>query len=281
MRAEPAVLPQARPVEGSPCPSPRSRGAQEAKPSGYGPRGTLVSSEERRNSKPPGGSKPSSYTAVACRVYALSGAHHLAPLVIIVLAFRALDSADGSLLLESLIQLSTRVSARTVDSDIAKDAVRPALLAAVLEYVERQLHNPVLSVTEVAAHFGISKRYVHKLFQPNGESFSHHVLKCRLERAAPEQARKSTDCWITLPGLLCHQLRLPTRASAVLIHRTRCRFQGEECSGGRHDKLGPGYPTRVEARAGQSIMARRRQARAHTSLTELFFAQVVGTHLLN
>ena len=46
----------------------------------------------------------------------------------------------------------------------------------------------------VAAHFGISKRYVHKLFERTGNSFSRHVLQCRLERAAadltaPEQAR--------------------------------------------------------------------------------------------
>ena len=61
-------------------------------------------------------------------------------------------------------------------------------LAAVLEYVERRLGDPGLSVAEVAANFRISKRYVHKLFEQTGESFSGHVLRCRLEGVASDLA---------------------------------------------------------------------------------------------
>ena len=112
---------------------------------------------------------------------------------------RALDTADASPLLESLVRVSARACARTPGDPrvgIAPDSLRPALLAAVLQHVEGRLRDPCLSVAEVAAHFGISKRYLHKLFEPTGESFSRHVLRCRLERVAsdlatPEHARAS------------------------------------------------------------------------------------------
>ncbi len=107
---------------------------------------------------------------------------------------RAIDPADGSLMLESLIRLAAQSCARNRNPDIPPETLHPALLAAILEYVESRLHEPALSVGGVAARFGISKRYVHKLFERTGNSFSRHVLHCRLERAAadltaPEQAR--------------------------------------------------------------------------------------------
>ena len=107
---------------------------------------------------------------------------------------RALDAADAGLLLESLIRLSARAAARRSDGGGAPETVGPALLAAVLEYVESRLHDPGLTISEVAARFGIGKRYLHKLFEPTGESFSRHVLERRLERVAadltaPELAR--------------------------------------------------------------------------------------------
>ena len=106
----------------------------------------------------------------------------------------AVDEADGSLLLESLIRLAAQACARDCNPDLAPETLHPALLAAILEYVESRLADPGLSVAEVAANFGIGKRYVHKLFEPTGNSFSRHVLQCRLERAAadltaPEYAR--------------------------------------------------------------------------------------------
>ena len=109
---------------------------------------------------------------------------------------RALAEADASLMLESLVRLSARACARSLDSEPAPDSVRPALLAAMLEYVETRLCDPGLSVAEVAAHFRISKRYVHKLFEATDETFSAHVRRCRLERVASEltavdQARTS------------------------------------------------------------------------------------------
>ena len=105
---------------------------------------------------------------------------------------RALDAEEGGLLLESLVRLSAGAATRRHATDPA--SARPALLAALLEHVESRLDDPGLSVGSVAARFGISRRYLHKLFEPTGESFSRHVLSRRLERvaaelAAPERAR--------------------------------------------------------------------------------------------
>ena len=97
---------------------------------------------------------------------------------------RALDADESGLLLESLVRLAALASARRDGVDAS--CARPAMLAAVLEHVESRLDDPMLSVGSVAARFGISRRYLHKLFEPTGESFCRHLLKRRLEQAASE-----------------------------------------------------------------------------------------------
>ena len=62
--AGPSGLHRARPVEGSPCPSPRCGGAQGAKPSGSGPRGTRANSKSDRTVRQ--GSRPNSALGSAC-----------------------------------------------------------------------------------------------------------------------------------------------------------------------------------------------------------------------
>ncbi len=105
---------------------------------------------------------------------------------------RTLDADEGGLLLESLVRLVAKASVRCGGSD--PGSARPAMLAAVLEHVESRLDDPALSVGSVAARFGVSLRYLHKLFEPTGESFCRYLLRRRLEQAAseltaPEQAR--------------------------------------------------------------------------------------------
>ena len=50
------------------------------------------------------------------------------------------------------------------------------------DYIRSHLSDPELSPTSVAAACGISLRYLHKLFEPHGITFSRWVLKQRLER---------------------------------------------------------------------------------------------------
>ncbi len=60
--------------------------------------------------------------------------------------------------------------------------VRAALLHRVCQTVEAQLGDPDLSLTQVADSHGISPRYVQKLFENVGQSFTRYIRYRRLER---------------------------------------------------------------------------------------------------
>lgn len=72
------------------------------------------------------------------------------------------------------------------DREIAQAAacgVRAARLHAIKADVSRRLSNEDLSVGTVAARHGVTPRYVHKLFEREGQTFSEFLLARRLEFA--------------------------------------------------------------------------------------------------
>lgn len=56
-----------------------------------------------------------------------------------------------------------------------------AMFREVRNFVDHNLSNPDLSPRRTAAHFGISVRYIHKLFAMSGTTFGAHVQVQRLE----------------------------------------------------------------------------------------------------
>ena len=58
-----------------------------------------------------------------------------------------------------------------------------ALFSRLTLAIERRLHDPGLTAKRVARTEGISERYLQKLFEQNGVSFSHYLRDRRLERA--------------------------------------------------------------------------------------------------
>ncbi len=62
--------------------------------------------------------------------------------------------------------------------------VRAARRSAILRSIERESHDPGLTVGTVAALLGVTPRYVHLLLEETGRSFSHHLLERRLAKAA-------------------------------------------------------------------------------------------------
>jgi AraC-like DNA-binding protein len=81
----------------------------------------------------------------------------------------------------------------------AGGAVRVARLAALKADIARHLGDPELSVAAVAARHGISPRYVHKLFEGDGRTYSQVVLEARLERARRD-LRSSTRTVSAIAG---------------------------------------------------------------------------------
>jgi AraC-like DNA-binding protein len=66
---------------------------------------------------------------------------------------------------------------------LARDrGVRAARLVAAKAFVRRHLHRADLRADSVAVHLGVTPRYVHMLFEPDGLSFLEYVLTERLAR---------------------------------------------------------------------------------------------------
>ncbi|MCS0502764.1 acetamidase/formamidase family protein [Ancylobacter mangrovi] len=80
---------------------------------------------------------------------------------------------------EWLLALASERAADNVDTPSG----RAALLQRLYASIERNLGSEGLSVSEIAQGEGISERYVQKLFEGTGDSFSHYVRERRLQRA--------------------------------------------------------------------------------------------------
>jgi AraC-like DNA-binding protein len=69
-----------------------------------------------------------------------------------------------------------------------RQSLHRGLHAAMLKFIDANLADPSLCAGSVAAHFRISTRYLHKVFEEQGRSFGHSVLERRLLRCASELA---------------------------------------------------------------------------------------------
>lgn len=92
----------------------------------------------------------------------------------------ARDPAAGPLgdalteLIAAAIAGTTDVPVRSVD----------ALWTDALAYIERHLPDPDLTPSTIAAHLGISTRYIHRIFAARGTTVGRTILRRRLQRAA-------------------------------------------------------------------------------------------------
>jgi acetamidase/formamidase/AraC-like DNA-binding protein len=65
-------------------------------------------------------------------------------------------------------------------------ATRAAILHRLCQTIERKLDDPDLTPGRVAAIEGISERYMQKLFEGSGSSFTHYLRERRLQRTSAE-----------------------------------------------------------------------------------------------
>jgi AraC-like DNA-binding protein len=72
---------------------------------------------------------------------------------------------------------------READELARARGVRAARLEAAKSFIAENSHRPNLSVGLVAAHFGVTTRYLQRLFEGDGMTFSEFLLSRRLTRA--------------------------------------------------------------------------------------------------
>jgi AraC family transcriptional activator of tynA and feaB len=75
--------------------------------------------------------------------------------------------------------------------DMAGVSARQALGSSLIKHIDMNVADPALRPAKVAAHFGISVRYLHKVLEKGGRSFGRLVLERRLERCAKDLARQN------------------------------------------------------------------------------------------
>ncbi len=78
--------------------------------------------------------------------------------------------------------LVTLLSGPLSDSRQLTGALQRTLPLRVKDYINQRLNDPSLSPAQVAAAFGISTRYLHKLFESEPETVTHYIRDRRLER---------------------------------------------------------------------------------------------------
>ncbi len=101
----------------------------------------------------------------------------------------ALYSAAISLVIASLVPDQSLIEDITIDQSRAREGV----LRAIKSFIDDNLREPLLSPAFIASRFGISIRYLHKLFAGTGESLGDYVLAQRLEQAKLELRNPTYD----------------------------------------------------------------------------------------
>ena len=92
-----------------------------------------------------------------------------------------LGSALASLQIRDLV-----LSALALQGAVRDLGINAARQRAVLDMIRRRAGERGLNPAGVASQAGISVRYLHRLLEPTGRTFSQHLLEQRLERAAAE-----------------------------------------------------------------------------------------------
>lgn len=83
-------------------------------------------------------------------------------------------------LAEMLLTLSRQKLSTTAEA--AGIGTQPALLHRLYDAIERKLGDPDITPARIAQIEGISERYLQKLFEATGDSFTHYLRERRLQR---------------------------------------------------------------------------------------------------
>lgn len=100
-------------------------------------------------------------------------------------ALETLSDAEWSTVAQPLVDLLLTLAHQQVAcvNDGCGSAAQAATLHRICQTIERRLEDAELTPTRIAQVEGISERYLQKLFEGVGDSFSHYVRERRLQRA--------------------------------------------------------------------------------------------------
>lgn len=82
-----------------------------------------------------------------------------------------------------ILDLAAIMLAETLDRSPAKSGYRAARMVRIKEYIEKNLHVVGFSGRMVAEHFRVTQRYVSRLFQEEGTTFTDYLQSRRLTRS--------------------------------------------------------------------------------------------------
>ncbi|MGV1768142.1 helix-turn-helix domain-containing protein [Rhizobium rhizogenes] len=86
--------------------------------------------------------------------------------------------------LAELVAMAVGASAN--EEDRARNTLRDQLAHSLISYINAHAADPYLTPGKAAAHFRISVRYVHRLLEDSGDTFSKLLLRRRLEKCADD-----------------------------------------------------------------------------------------------
>jgi AraC-like DNA-binding protein len=92
------------------------------------------------------------------------------------------ERPSGSALALANDLLVTLLSAPMAESSQLAGSLQRTLPLRIKDYINQRLADPALTPAHVAAAFGISTRYLHKLFEGGPETVAHYIRDRRLER---------------------------------------------------------------------------------------------------
>lgn len=105
-------------------------------------------------------------------------------------------------MITEMVALSLGGNARAREQVYVRGSTRAALRNSILRFVDANLSNPSLSVEAVCRRFGISQRYLHRIFDSAELSFGEEVRDRRLQFCASELSR-APDRPISAIALSC------------------------------------------------------------------------------
>lgn len=111
-------------------------------------------------------------------------------------SFTERDDRIGKSLLDIV---AMAVGANVGVHESGRVAARKALRGAIISHIEANIADPTLNPLQVANHFKVSSRYLHKILEDSGKSFSKLLLERRLDICARELKKRNDP--ISMIGL--------------------------------------------------------------------------------